>query len=116
MKDGLSIVLALIIGVFIGFFVFVSVFADGSITERLITISIILLSYIIISALWGFLLSDFSWLWGIIIGTPGVLFILQFFARERDLYLIIYIILILGLSSCSAKGGSYIRARKKNKG
>jgi hypothetical protein len=60
-KHAIGINLAFLAGSLIGFFgVFVSVFADGGLTERLITIGVILLIYSVLSGVWGFLLPDFT--------------------------------------------------------
>lgn len=114
MKNVLSILLAVAIGSLIGYFgVLVSVFSDSGPSEQLITISIILLIYIILSALWGFFKPNFSWRWGIFLGTPGAVLLIIYFVSERNLYLLIYLMLIIGLSCLSAKLGSYIRSSKK---
>jgi len=113
MKKGLGILLAIVMGGLLGFFgVFVSVFSDGGLSERLITISIILLIYSILSAVWGFLIPGFSWLWGLFLGTPGAVLLILYFKTESNPYYLVYIILIFGLSCLSAKGGSYIKISK----
>lgn len=110
MKNIVSIIFAVAIGGVIGFFgVLVSVFADSGLFERIVTMSIILLVYSILSAVWGFLIPGFSWKWGLFLGTPGVLLLMLYFIREHNSYFLIYIILILGLSCLSAKWGSYIK-------
>ncbi|MEN6350976.1 MAG: hypothetical protein ABFD08_16470 [Syntrophomonas sp.] len=106
--------LALVIGVLLGFFgVFVSVFSDGSVSERLITIVIILVIYAVLSAVWGFWKPKYSWLWGLILGMPGVLFLGFYMIKEFNAYYLIYVILIIILSCVSAYGGSALRNRKK---
>lgn len=114
MKNGLRILLTIVIGGLIGFFgVFASVFSDSDLSERLITISIILLIYSTLSVLWGFLLSDFSWMWGLFLGAPGAVLLILYFTKESNPYFLIYAILIIGLSCLSAKGGSYIKISNK---
>lgn len=114
MKNTLNIILAIVIGSIIGYFgVFVSVFADSSLNERLLTISIILLIFIMLSALWGFFMPKFSWRWGVFLGAPGAFLLLLYFTKEHNLYLLIYIILIIGLSAPSSMLGSHIRIHKK---
>jgi Na+/melibiose symporter-like transporter len=116
MKKILFTLMVLALGSIIGYFgVLVSVFSDADSSERLTTIGIILLIYIIVSALNGFFMPDYSWLWGLLLGIPGVILLILYFAREPNLYYIVYIFLVLGLSCLSAKGGSFIKTRNKNK-
>ena len=114
MKNIIGIVLAILVGGFLGFFgVFVSVFADGGLTERLVTIGIILLIYLVLGAVWGFLLPNFSWKWGLLIGAPGVLLLGFYLLSEFNLFYLLYMILIIGLASLGAWGGSAIKNRKR---
>lgn len=114
MRYIISILLAILVGTLLGFFgVFVSVFADGALSERLITIAIILLIYVLLSAALGYLLPNYSWMWGLLLGAPGVFFLVQYMANEPNPYYLIYIILILSLSCLGAKGGSIIKRHKK---
>lgn len=114
MKKSVSILLALVLGSLLGFFgVFVSVFADSGPSERYITIGVILLVYCILSALWGFLQPGFSWLWGLIFGFPGVIFLTLYYQSEPNPFYKIYITLILVLSCVSGKTGSRIKTHRK---
>ena len=116
MKKALVAVLATAVGSFIGYFgVLVSVFSDSNLSERLITISIILLIYAILSALLGALLPSFTWWCGVILGAPGAMLVVLYFIREPNVYLIIYIVAIIGLSSISSRFGSCLRKKKGNK-
>lgn len=116
MKKILSMLLAVIIGCLLGFFgALVSVFADGDLVERVITITIILLIYSILSFLWGFFIPSLSWTWGLFLGAPGVYFIIMYFVIEPNTYFLIYAITIIVLSCLSARGGSFIRNSKINK-
>ncbi|HEY5587241.1 MAG TPA: hypothetical protein VIK78_22490 [Ruminiclostridium sp.] len=113
MKHIISIILAILIGGFTGFFgVFVSVFSDGTLSERLITISIILLIYGVLSGLYGLLQQKYSWQWGLLLGSPGVLFLGMYMLHEFNLYYFIYMILIISISCFGAWSGNYIRKRK----
>ena len=113
MKHIISIILAILIGTITGFFgVFVSVFSDGTLSERLITISIILLVYGVLSGLNGFLQKKYSWQLGLLLGSPGVLFLGLYMFREFNPYYFIYMILIISISCFCAWGGNYIRKRK----
>ena len=116
MKNIVRIVFTVIIGSLLGFFgVLVSVFTDSSTTERMITIAVILLIYSILSGLSGLLIPKYSWQWGLILSSPGVLMLGLYMLNEFNFLYIIYIILIIGLSCLSAKIGSNIRRRNKNK-
>ena len=62
MKHIIGIILAILVGGLIGFFgVLVSVFADSSYAEQLITIGIILVIYAVLSGLCSLLLQKYSW-------------------------------------------------------
>jgi len=114
-KHIIGIILALLAGGLIGFFgVFVSVFADGALKERLITIAVILLIYYFISEIWGYLLPDYSWKWGLFIGVPGVLFLGFYMLREFNAYYLLYMALIISTACSGAWGGSSFRNRRKN--
>jgi hypothetical protein len=116
MKKVLIAVLATAVGSLIGYFgVLVSVFSDSNLSERLITISIILLIYAILSTLLGALLPSFTWWFGLILGAPGAMLVLLYYFREPNLYLIIYIAAILGLSSIGSRFGSCIGKKRSNK-
>ncbi len=104
----------LVIGAILGFFgVLVSVFADGSLSERMVTICIILLIYGVLSAVWAFFQPKYSWFWGLILALPGVLILGVFMLREFNPYYLIYMILIISLSCLGAYGGSRIKSRQK---
>ena len=112
-KNIFGLLLALVAGSLLGFFgVFVSVFADGGLEERLLTIAVILLIYSFLSLLWGLLLPRYSWLWGLCLGFPGALILALYMLKEFNPYYFIYIILIIGLSSLCAYYGSKLRKRK----
>lgn len=114
MKNAIGIVLSILVGGLLGFFgVFVSVFADSGLTERLITIGIILLIYLLLGAVWGFLLPNLPWKWGLLIGTPGVLFLGFYLLSEFNLFYLLYIALIICLACLGAWGGSAIKNRKR---
>jgi hypothetical protein len=95
-KHIIGINLALLTGGLIGFFgVFASVFSDGALKERLTAIAVILLIYYFISEIWGYLLPDYSWKWGLFIGVPGVLFLGFYMLRGFNAYYLIYMVLII---------------------
>ena len=116
MKKALVAVLAALVGSLIGYFgVLVSVFSDSNLSERLITISIILVIYAILSALLGVLLPSLTWWWGVILAAPGAMLVVLYFIREPNAYLIIYIVAIFGLSSFGSRFGSSLSRKKSNK-
>jgi len=116
MKYNIIKLLAILIGIIIGFFgVINSVFSDGALAERLITISIILAIYAILSALLGFLLPAYSWAWGLLLCIPGVLFLFLYMFTEFNPYYLIYIITLISVSCLGAYGGNKIKAIKKGR-
>lgn len=109
-KKTILIILSALIGIIIGYFgVLVSVFADGAIKERIITIGIILLIYMILSFLLGLIYPEFSWKWGILLGFPGVLFLALYSIKEYNFLYLIYIFLILCLSAVGSFLGGVIK-------
>jgi len=109
-RKTILIILSVIIGIIIGYFgVLVSVFADGAIKERIITIGIILLIYMILSFLLGLIYPEFSWKWGILLGLPGVLFLAVYSIKEFDFLYLLYIFLILCLSAVGSYFGGIIK-------
>ena len=114
MKHIIGINLALIAGGLLGFFgVFVSVFADGPLVERLVTIFVILLIYYVLGGVWGLVLPGYSWKWGILLGAPGVLILGIYMIREFNAYYFIYMILIICTTCFGSWAGSYVRNRRK---
>jgi hypothetical protein len=114
-KHVIGVNLALIVGILLGFFgVFASVFSDGALKERLIVIAVILLIYYLLSGVWGYLLPDYSWKWGLFIGIPGVLFLGFFMLREFNAYYLIYMVLIIYIACTGARGGSSLRNHREN--
>ena len=92
---------------------FASVFSDGEIKERLISIGVILLIYCLFSAVWGFLQPFRSWKWGLYIGIPGALFLLIYTLTEFNPYYLLYVAGIIFFACLGAWGGSLLRNRKK---
>jgi LPS O-antigen subunit length determinant protein (WzzB/FepE family) len=116
MRNGIGIILELIVGCLLGFFgVLVSVFSDGAFAERLITVLVVLVLYGCLSALSGFLLPKYSWKSGLILAAPSA--IMLFFYMLNNSYpffnpfYVIYILVILGLSLLGAALGSTIKTR-----
>lgn len=113
MKNILGILLAILVGCLIGFFgVFVSVFADGGLQERLITIGIILLVYCILGCAWGFALPEHAWEWGLLLGLPGVILLAVYLQSEYEPLYFLYMVLILCCTGFSAAAGRASRNQK----
>jgi hypothetical protein len=114
MKNIIGMLLAIITGISLGFYgVYASVFTDAGTHERLNTISIILLIYIILSTLWGYLLTGYSWEWGFLLSLPGALFLVSYMLHDFNPYYLLYLILIIAFSSISSYVGTIFRSRKK---
>jgi hypothetical protein len=114
MKNVIGIVLSILVGGLLGFFgVFVSVFADSGLTERLVTIGVILLIYLVLGAVWSFLLPALSWKWGLLIGAPGVMFLGYYLLSGFNIFYLLYMALIISLASLGAWGGSAIKNHKR---
>lgn len=115
MKNIIGIIISLIAGSLIGLFgVIVSVFVDGGMTERLVTIGIILLIYGVLGGVWGFLLPSYSWKWGLLMGAPGVLLLGVYMLSENIVYYLVYMVFILFFACFGAWGGTSVKKRKKN--
>lgn len=116
MKKILGQILGVIIGLLLGFFgVLVSVFADGPLDERMITILVILLIYGILGLIWGWLIPTMSWRWGLYLGTPGSIILLMYSFDEttRAPYYIVYIGLILIITCLCAKVSARLKGIKE---
>ena len=114
MKSIISIVLSILTGFFLGFFgALNSVFSDGELTERLVFIGVILVTYGVLGLVWGILIPKFAWKWGLFLGGPGVLILLLFTLFELNPFFLIYMVLIILLACGGAWGGSSLRKRLK---
>ncbi len=116
MKGIIGVVLAVLTGVLVGFFgAFNSVFSDGGMGERLITIAIVLLVYGVLGFVWGVVLPTHGWKWGLILGVPGALFIGLYLLNEWQSLMALYVIMILIVSLVGAWSGSQLRSSKADK-
>lgn len=101
-------------GALIGFFgVFVSVFSDGLVFERLVTILIVLIIYGIISILLGIIKPLYTWLYMLSLSLPGVLLLFVYTAKEFNFLYIVYMILILLFSYFGTKTGKSLKRKNK---
>jgi lysylphosphatidylglycerol synthetase-like protein (DUF2156 family) len=113
MKQALGLILAIAAGCFIGFFgVLVSVFADGGLQERLITIGFILLIYAFLGCAWSLALPGKFWRWVLALSLPGMVFLLVYLQKEFNPLYLVYMILILGCTVLGAFLGQRIRKRR----
>lgn len=115
MKKVLGIISGLILGGLLAFFgVLVSVFSDGSINERLVTIAVVLVIYGIIGAVFGYIVPQISWKWGLILGLPGVIILLLYSFKETNLFLysIVYMVLIMIFPGLGSYSAARIKRRK----
>jgi peptidoglycan/LPS O-acetylase OafA/YrhL len=112
-KIALGTMLALVVGTLVGFFgVLVSVFSDSSGEEEaLVTIGVVLVVYAFLGALWGFLLPQRRWVWGLFLGAPGAVALLGFMLAEGSpsRYLMLFTVLLLAAACGGAWGGSTLR-------
>lgn len=103
-KKVFILILAVALGLFISVFgVFLSVFADGNLNERLILIAITLVVMFLVTFIFTLLQPSMAWYFAAMIGLPGVFVLL---IQSRDVYHILYSLLILVFSysgSCFSK-------------
>lgn len=110
----ISMILALLTGSILGFFgVLVSVFADGSFTERMTTIGVILMVYALLSAMWAYFQPKYSWSWGLIVGLPGIMLLGLYILSQFNPYYLLYMVMIMAIACLGAFGGSYLSSRRK---
>ncbi len=110
----LSMALALLAGSILGFFgVLVTVFADGSLTERLVTVGLILLVYALLGAVWAYFQPKYSWSWGLIVGLPGIMILGLYILSQFNPYYLLYMVMIMAIACLGAFGGSSLSPRKK---
>lgn len=113
-KKPVLLVVALALGSILGFFgVFVSVFSDGGLYERLITISVILLIYFFLGLAFGVFVQGFSGILALVSGLPGDILLLLYFKSEPNKYYLIYGISIILLSWFGAFIGVKIKKSRK---
>lgn len=110
----LGSLITLVAGALIGFFgVFVSVFSDGLIYERLVTILIVLIIYGIVGIVLGFLKPMYTWLYMLSLSVPGVIILALYSAREFNILYVAYMALILVFSFFGTKTGKSMKRKKK---
>lgn len=118
MKYKIAVILAIIAGALIGLLgVIVSVFADGALAERMITIGIILVIYFVLCGVLGLIMPNYSWEWGMMTGGPGVFFLIIYMLKELNVFYMLYMVLILLFACVGGWCGSWLgRHRREQKG
>jgi len=113
MRHTVRLIIALGVGSLLGLFgVFNSVFTDGAIGERLITIAVILLLYAVLSAGWAYFAPSYSWQWGAVLSAPGALLLAVYTLTEGNPYYLVYLVALVLISITAAGlGGSARRHR-----
>ncbi len=113
-KNAIPHIITLVLGLLLGFFgVFLSVFSDGSIYERMITILIILVIYGILGIVIGIWkpIKTFVFLPGL--SMPGVLLLVFYLYKDGlNAFYIPYIILIVAFSYLGLKTGRSFKKKK----
>ncbi len=110
----LGSLITLVAGALIGFFgVFVSVFSDGLVYERLVTILIVLIIYGIVGIVLGFLKPTYTWLYMLSLSLPGIIILALYSSREFNILYVSYILLILAFSFFGTKTGKSMKRKKK---
>jgi lysylphosphatidylglycerol synthetase-like protein (DUF2156 family) len=93
LKKIFILILALTFGLFISLYgVFLSVFADGNLNERLVLIAITLVVLFFVTFVFTLIRPSMAWFFAALIGLPGVFVLL---IQSRDVYHILYSLLIL---------------------
>lgn len=102
------------VGALLGFFgVFVSVFSDGLVFERLVTILIVLIIYGVLSIILGFLRPSYTILYMLSLSLPGILLLAVYTSKEFNFLYIVYMILIALFSYFGTKSGKSLKRKKK---
>jgi hypothetical protein len=110
----LGSLITLVAGTLIGFFgVFVSVFSDGLVYERLVTILIVLIIYGIVGIVLGFLKPLYTWAYMLSLSMPGVIILLIYSSREFNILYVAYMVLIIAFSFFGTKTGKSMKRKKK---
>lgn len=105
---------ALIIGLLLGIFgVFMSIFTDGTMYERIVTILVVLIIYGVAGIILGIwkpekALLSMPWL-----SLPGVIVLLFYMYREFNILYIVYMLLILAVVYFGLKTGKSFKRNKK---
>ena len=106
--------ITIFIGLLLGFFgVYVSVFSDGLVYERAITILIVLIIYGVLSVIIGFVKSKKNWLYMLSLSLPGIILLLIYTAKDFNILYLLYTVLIFLVSYYGARSGKSLKIKKK---
>jgi hypothetical protein len=129
-KTAVGTVLGIVLGILMGLFgVLNSVFSDGSPDESLVFfIGVILAIYTTLGVLWGLLLPEQGWKWGLVLAGPGaavVLLMLVMYLMATTAggeggpvlfgSLLLYAVLLLATTCLGAWAGSASRRSRKQR-
>ena len=116
MKETLIKVMSVALGWLLGFFgVFVSVFSDGPIGERIVAVLVVLVIYAALSFLLGFSLKAKGLIWSLMLMLPGIAILIVYALKEPDFLYYAYAGAIAAISLIFAFIGSRFKFRKERK-
>jgi len=112
--DLVGSIVTIVLGLLLGFFgVIVSVFSDGIIYERFITILIVLIIYGVLSIILGLIKPTKTWLYMLSLSLPGVILLSIYMSKEFNVLYIFYIIAILIVCYMGTQSGKSFKIKKK---
>lgn len=113
LKSILLSVVALICGAFITLYgVFLSVFADGRLTERLILISVVLLILFVLSSMFAYIQPKNALLNSTLLGGGGIIVLIIY---RQNVYYFLYSFMILAVCLTGVYIGRKLFVRYRNK-
>lgn len=112
-KISIPIIIAIIAGIITGIFgVMVSIFSDGTVYERIITVLIVLIIYGILSLISGLLKAAKSWIYSFLLILPGIITLIYYTVKEFKIIYLLYIVLILLVMYFGTKSGKTLKRKK----
>jgi integral membrane sensor domain MASE1 len=113
LKSILLSVVALIFGAIITVYgVFLSVFADGNLTERLILISVVLLVLFVLSLIFAYIQPQKALLNSVLLGGGGIIVLMIY---QQNVYYFLYSLMILLVCLAGVYIGRKLNVRYRNK-
>jgi chromate transport protein ChrA len=112
MRNVIIAIFAFIVGLIPGFFiVFNSVFSDssGSLNERLFTFLLVIVAYVILGFIFGFIEKRKSWLLWVSLSAPAVIILVLYSFKETTLIGLNFLYACLTIGS--SWFGSFVRER-----
>ena len=89
-----------------------SVFGDASTGERFSLIAILLAIYLVLGAVWGYVVPQYSWRWGLVLKFSWGLAVGALFAGGAQSVLCPHAAALVALPSLGALGASRARSKK----